>query len=129
MLRRTTPLLLVFSFSPLLSLRLPLLLLVGTIGDPRAMLEQSGSTYSLASLPFESCQVSLASCRLLKLVHEVIMTCLSLAPSLLTLYQVMKQACSTQSSSYSTMLYQVRFPPYRASLSLAITPALPCSPE
>jgi hypothetical protein len=54
------------------------------------MLEQSGSTYSLSSLPFESCQVSLASCRLLKLIHDV-----------------MKQACSTRSPAFSTMLYQV----------------------
>eukprot|EP00604_Paraphysomonas_vestita_P001286 CAMPEP_0174823674 /NCGR_PEP_ID=MMETSP1107-20130205/26647_1 /TAXON_ID=36770 /ORGANISM="Paraphysomonas vestita, Strain GFlagA" /LENGTH=45 /DNA_ID= /DNA_START= /DNA_END= /DNA_ORIENTATION= len=30
----------------------------GTIGDSRAMLEQSGSSYSFSSLPFESCQVS-----------------------------------------------------------------------
>lgn len=42
----------------------------GNVGDPRAMLEQSG-TYALQTLRFDPCQVSLAACRLLKLIHEV----------------------------------------------------------
>jgi len=42
----------------------------GNIGDSRAMLEQSGSC-AMQTLRFEQCQVSLASCRLLKLIHEV----------------------------------------------------------
>jgi hypothetical protein len=42
----------------------------GDIGDARAVLDQSGS-YAIQKLKFESCQVSLASCRLLKLIHDV----------------------------------------------------------
>jgi len=42
----------------------------GDIGDARAELDQSGS-YAIQKLKFESCQVSLASCRLLKLIHDV----------------------------------------------------------
>lgn len=42
----------------------------GHIGDPSALLEQSGS-YAIQSLRFEPCQISLASCRLLKLIHEI----------------------------------------------------------
>mmetsp|Transcript_21014 Transcript_21014/g.30337 ORF Transcript_21014/g.30337 Transcript_21014/m.30337 type:complete len:765 (+) Transcript_21014:80-2374(+) len=61
----------------------------GTIGDPREMLEQSGSTFSFQALPFEPCQISLAACRLLKLVHEV-----------------MKQACSSKTPELASMLYQ-----------------------
>ncbi len=61
----------------------------GNVGDPTAMLEHSG-TISLKTLHFESCQVSLAACRVLKLVHEV-----------------MKQACQTGTSpALAAMLYQ-----------------------
>jgi hypothetical protein len=42
----------------------------GDIGDPRALLDQSGS-FAMQRLKFDCCQVSLASCRLLKFVHEV----------------------------------------------------------
>ena len=42
----------------------------GHVGDPSAMLDQSGS-YALQKLKFDSCQVSLAACRVLKLVHDV----------------------------------------------------------
>lgn len=44
----------------------------GDIGDPRALLDQSGSM-AIQKLKFDSCQVSLASCRLLKFVHEVML--------------------------------------------------------
>lgn len=44
----------------------------GDIGDPRALLDQSGSI-AIQKLKFDSCQVSLASCRLLKFVHEVML--------------------------------------------------------
>jgi hypothetical protein len=84
MLKRTILPLLVLPLSSLSS-HLTYSSFVGTIGDPRAMLEQSGSTYSLSSLPFESCQVSLASCRLLKLVHEVVFQPSVSSPSLITL--------------------------------------------
>lgn len=43
----------------------------GDVGDPRALLDQSGS-FALQKLKFDSCQISLAACRLLKLVHEVL---------------------------------------------------------
>ena len=59
----------------------------GNIGDSRAMLEQSGSC-AMQTLRFEQCQVSLASCRLLKLIHDV-----------------MKQACSA-TPKVSNILYQ-----------------------
>lgn len=52
----------------------------GDIGDPRALLDQSGS-FAMQKLKFDSCQTSLAACRLLKLVHEVMKqssTCTSL---------------------------------------------------
>lgn len=42
----------------------------GDIGDPSALLDQSGS-YVMQKLKFDSCQMSLAVCRLLKYVHEV----------------------------------------------------------
>ncbi len=42
----------------------------GDIGDPRALLDQSGS-FAIQKLKFDSCQVSLASCRLLKFVHDI----------------------------------------------------------
>ena len=61
----------------------------GNVGDPTAMLEHSGSI-SLKTLHFESCQVSLAACRVLKLVHEV-----------------MRQACQAGTSpALAAMLYQ-----------------------
>ena len=44
----------------------------GDIGDARALLEQSGCSGLLQALRFEPCQVSLACCRLLKLVLEVV---------------------------------------------------------
>ena len=59
----------------------------GNIGDSRAMLEQSGSC-AMQTLRFEQCQVSLASCRLLKLIHDV-----------------MKQACSA-TPKVANILYQ-----------------------
>ena len=58
----------------------------GDIGDMKAMIEQSGS-FTMQALRFDPCQVSLASCRLLKLVHEV-----------------MKQACSS-SADLARVLY------------------------
>lgn len=42
----------------------------GNVGDPRAMLEQSGS-YAMQALRFDPCQISLAACRIMKLSHEV----------------------------------------------------------
>jgi hypothetical protein len=42
----------------------------GNIGDPQAMLEQSGS-YAMQALAFDPCQISLAACRIMKLAHEV----------------------------------------------------------
>lgn len=42
----------------------------GDVGDYKAALEQSVS-FALQKLKFDSCQTSLAACRLLKLVHEV----------------------------------------------------------
>lgn len=42
----------------------------GDIGDPKAALEQSVS-FAMQKLRFDSCQTSLAACRLLKLVHDV----------------------------------------------------------
>lgn len=59
----------------------------GDVGDSRAILDQSGS-FAIQVLHFEQCQVSLASCRLLKLVHEV-----------------MKQAC-VASPQVANILFQ-----------------------
>eukprot|EP00596_Hydrurales_sp_CCMP1899_P008559 CAMPEP_0119049468 /NCGR_PEP_ID=MMETSP1177-20130426/64842_1 /TAXON_ID=2985 /ORGANISM="Ochromonas sp, Strain CCMP1899" /LENGTH=658 /DNA_ID=CAMNT_0007026749 /DNA_START=596 /DNA_END=2572 /DNA_ORIENTATION=- len=59
----------------------------GDIGDPSAIMEHSGS-FSMQALQFENCQVSLAACRILKLVHDV-----------------MKQACAS-SPCLAAMLYQ-----------------------
>ena len=42
----------------------------GDIGDLKAMIEQSGS-FAMQALRFDPCQVSLAACRVLQLVHEV----------------------------------------------------------
>jgi hypothetical protein len=42
----------------------------GDIGDPRAALDQSVS-FAMQRLRFDPCQTSLAACRLLKLVHDV----------------------------------------------------------
>lgn len=63
----------------------------GLVGDPSASLEQS-SHCALQILKFESCQISLASCRMVKLVHEVL-----------------KQACGGGSVSQetTTMFYEV----------------------
>jgi hypothetical protein len=62
----------------------------GLVGDPSASLEQS-SSFALQLLKFESCQISLSSCRMLKLVHEI-----------------MKQACSSSGSAeMTTMFYEV----------------------
>lgn len=41
----------------------------GDVGDPRAALEQSGS-FAMQKLKFDSCQTSLAACRVLKLIHD-----------------------------------------------------------
>jgi len=60
----------------------------GDIGDSKALLDQSG-TFAMQKLKFETCQVSLAACRLLKLVHEV-----------------MKQACSSASAKVANILFQ-----------------------
>lgn len=43
----------------------------GSVGDPKAILEQSGH-YALQVLQFDPCQISLVSCRLLKLIHEIL---------------------------------------------------------
>lgn len=51
----------------------------GDIGDPRALLDQSGSM-AIQKLKFDSCQVSLASCRLLKFVHEVMLQVMQASP-------------------------------------------------
>jgi hypothetical protein len=51
----------------------------GDIGDPQALLEQSGS-FAIQKLRFDSCQTSLAVCRLLKLVHEVMRQACSASP-------------------------------------------------
>lgn len=61
----------------------------GDIGDPKAMLETS-SSFVVQVLHFDSCQVSLAACRLLKLMHEVMKTatCKTCSPHLAgVLYQ------------------------------------------
>lgn len=59
----------------------------GDIGDNRAVLEKSGS-FALQTLCFEQCHVSLASCRLLKLVHEVMAQAFSASPKVANiLYQ------------------------------------------
>jgi len=42
----------------------------GDVGDPRAVLDQSVS-FALQPLKFETCQTSLAACRLLKLMHDI----------------------------------------------------------
>ena len=60
----------------------------GDIGDSKALLDQSG-TFAMQKLKFDSCQISLAACRLLKLVHEV-----------------MKQACSSVSAKVANILFQ-----------------------
>lgn len=58
----------------------------GDIGDLRAMNEQSGS-FTMQALRFDPCQVSLASCRILKLVHEIIKQAVASSPDLArTLY-------------------------------------------
>lgn len=62
----------------------------GDIGDPRAILENSGS-FNMQALRFEPCQVSLATCRLLKLAHEV-----------------MKQACTSSPSVSETLYHSAR---------------------
>ena len=46
----------------------------GDVGDPRAMLEKSGAS-GMQALRFEPCQVSLAACRLLRLVLETLRQC------------------------------------------------------
>lgn len=59
----------------------------GDIGDLKAMLEQSG-TCDLTSLRFECCQTSLAACRLLKLIHSVMIQACSASPKIANiLYQ------------------------------------------
>ena len=42
----------------------------GCVGDPKAIIEQSGSF--MQTLRFEACQISMAACRSLKLIHEVL---------------------------------------------------------
>ena len=51
----------------------------GDIGDPRALLDQSGS-FAIQKLKFDTCQISLAACRLLKLIHEVLKQACSASP-------------------------------------------------
>lgn len=59
----------------------------GDVGDLRAMLEQSGVS-GMQTLRFEPCMVSLAACRLLKLLHEVMGQCSSASPAVAqSLYQ------------------------------------------
>jgi hypothetical protein len=53
----------------------------GDIGDAKAMMEQSGS-FTMQALRFDCCQVSLASCRILKLVHEVLRQACSSSPDI-----------------------------------------------
>jgi hypothetical protein len=60
----------------------------GDVGDSRAMLLDQSGSFAIQVLHFEQCQVSLASCRLLKLVHEV-----------------MKQAC-VASPQVTNILFQ-----------------------
>lgn len=63
----------------------------GDIGDPKAMLDQSG-TISIQKLKFDSCQISLAACRLLKFVHEV-------------MKQAMKSSSTSSPSQISSLLF------------------------
>ena len=56
----------------------------GHIGDPKAILDQS----AMQKLKFDSCQISLAACRLLKFVHDI-----------------MKQATTTSSPSIANLLF------------------------
>lgn len=62
----------------------------GDIGDPKALLDQSGS-FAMQKLKFDSCQVSLASCRLLKFIHEV-----------------MKQACTASTDVANVLFHSAR---------------------
>jgi len=61
----------------------------GGVGDRRLHMDQSVKAFSADSLGFEVCQVSLTSCRLLKLVHSVLReACAANAPQLAqALYQ------------------------------------------
>lgn len=61
---------------------------LGDVGDAKAILENSGS-FNMQALRFEPCQVSLAACRLLKLVHEVMKLATISSPYVAeTLYRV-----------------------------------------
>lgn len=61
----------------------------GNIGDSAAMLEQSGS-YAMQALQFDPCQISIASCRLLKLVHETLKQVAEASPDVA---MVLLQSC------------------------------------
>lgn len=56
----------------------------GDVGDTKTLLEKSAT---MQALRFDSCQVSLASCRILRLAHEVMRQAVASSPDLaLTLY-------------------------------------------
>ena len=46
----------------------------GDVGDPAALLNASASISCMQALRFEPCQISLAACRLCKLIHDVMRT-------------------------------------------------------
>jgi hypothetical protein len=56
----------------------------GDIGDPRAILDQSG-TIAIQKLKFDSCQISLAACRLLKYVHDIMKQSVKASPQIANL--------------------------------------------
>jgi hypothetical protein len=62
----------------------------GDIGDPRGILDQSGSI-AIQKLKFDSCQISLTACRLLKFVHDVL-----------------RQACSASMNVANVLFHSAR---------------------
>jgi hypothetical protein len=64
----------------------------GDIGDQKAMHEQSGS-FQIQALRFDPCQVSLASCRILKLLHEVLREACGSTPDLARLLYYCARDC------------------------------------
>lgn len=64
----------------------------GDIGNSGALLEQSVS-FALQSLKFDSCQISLTSCRLLKYVHEVLKLACSASAALANVYFHVARDC------------------------------------
>lgn len=53
----------------------------GDIGDPKALLDQSGN-FAIQKLKFDSCQISLAACRLLKFVHDIMKQSMNASPEI-----------------------------------------------